>query len=336
MNLDDAALRAGVERALGEALGAPVTIDSWRRLSGGAIQHNVALDVALRGARERWVLRTDAPSTVPASRTRAEEFVLLSVAAAAGVRVPEPLACCEATAEVPAFFVMRYVDGVAAGHRLTKPRAVRDPDSLARELGVNLARIHALRPSQPHLAFLGEAPAAPTRDLLHAYRDYLDHWRAQFGDAYPALEWGLQWWLVRAPEHEPVTLVHRDYRTGNYLVHEDRLAATLDWEFAGWGNPLEDLGWFCAPCWRFAAPRMVAGGIADAEAFLEGYNATAGTRHTEADTRPWQALAQVRWAVIALQQCERHLSGREPSLELALTGRLLPSLERDLLALTPP
>ncbi|MNF12535.1 hypothetical protein D3C80_2140590 [compost metagenome] len=45
-------------------------------------------------------------------------------------------------------------------------------------------------------------------------------------------------------------------------------------------------------------------------------------------------MATLRWAVIALQQTQRHLSGEEPSLELALTGRLLPELELEILRLT--
>ncbi|HLR13885.1 MAG TPA: DUF6285 domain-containing protein, partial [Burkholderiaceae bacterium] len=45
----------------------------------------------------------------------------------------------------------------------------------------------------------------------------------------------------------------------------------------------------------------------------------------------WEALACVRWAVIALQQAQRHLSGNETSLELALTGRLVPEIEQDAL-----
>jgi hypothetical protein len=39
----------------------------------------------------------------------------------------------------------------------------------------------------------------------------------------------------------------------------------------------------------------------------------------------------VRWAVLALQQGERHCSGEQRSLELALTGRMVPELEFDLL-----
>ena len=44
-------------------------------------------------------------------------------------------------------------------------------------------------------------------------------------------------------------------------------------------------------------------------------------------------IAMIRWAVIALQQAERHLSGREPSLELALTGRISAELELEALRL---
>jgi aminoglycoside phosphotransferase (APT) family kinase protein len=334
VNLDAAPARAAVERCLAPWAGGPVQVQRWSRLSGGAIQQNLALEVKLPdGTARKLVLRTDAPSAVGESRSRAEEYELLRIAHAGGVRVPAPLASCAAGASHPAFFVMAHVDGVAAGHRLTRPGALPDAAALARELGANLARIHAIRDG---LQLLGPAPLAPTRAWLDRCAAWLDEWRATYGTAWPALEWGLAWWRERAPAREPAVLVHRDYRTGTYLVHEGHLAATLDWEFAGFGNPLEDIGWFFAPCWRFAGRDKVAGGIASADDFLAGYNAVAGTAYAEADTREWQALAQLRWATIALQQCHRHLQGGERSLELALTGRLLPALEADLLALTPP
>ena len=45
----------------------------------------------------------------------------------------------------------------------------------------------------------------------------------------------------------------------------------------------------------------------------------------------WEVMGIMRWAVIALMQAERHLSGEQPSLELALTGRMLPEIELDLI-----
>jgi hypothetical protein len=47
-------------------------------------------------------------------------------------------------------------------------------------------------------------------------------------------------------------------------------------------------------------------------------------------------MAHIRWAVIALQQGERHASGREFSLEHALTGRMAAELELAVLRMTAP
>ena len=45
-------------------------------------------------------------------------------------------------------------------------------------------------------------------------------------------------------------------------------------------------------------------------------------------------MAHLRWAVIALQQAERHRSGSQRSLELALTAHIVPELEQEILDLT--
>ena len=168
------------------------------------------------------------------------------------------------------------------------------------------------------------------RDNIAHYRNYLD----QLSDSFPALEWGLRWCEVHAPAHEETTFIHRDYRTGNYLVHEGRLAGVLDWEFAAFGNPLEDIGWIFAKCWRFAGRSKPAGGIADAQDFLVPYESASGRTVAPAALVYWQVMAHIRWAVIALQQAQRHLSGVERSLELALTGRIVAELEYEIILLT--
>jgi aminoglycoside phosphotransferase (APT) family kinase protein len=75
-----------------------VQLRSVDRLSGGAIQENWAVEVEVAGGPlaglQRWVVRTDAPSRLAVSRSRAEEFALLKAAPAAGVTVPEPLWLC--------------------------------------------------------------------------------------------------------------------------------------------------------------------------------------------------------------------------------------------------
>jgi aminoglycoside phosphotransferase (APT) family kinase protein len=302
----------------------------FERMRGGAIQDNWRLDVAVEGGswhgEHAFVLRTDAPSQVSASLTRAQEFAVLRVVHDAGVLAPAPRFLCEdAHILGRAFFVMDRLPGVAAGHRLTREAAlVPDRPALARALGANLARIHAIRPP---LAAIPEVPHDPALETIAIYRQWLD----AFDDRYPALELGLRWCERHAPAALDVTLIHRDYRTGNYLVDGGRLTGVLDWEFAGFGDPREDLGWFTARCWRFAAPQREAGGIAPLAPFLDGYASVALRGFSSEELVYWHVMAHLRWAIIALQQARRHRSER--SLELALTGRIVDELAYEALRL---
>ena len=310
-----------------------VRIDALKRMSGGAVQQNWSLDVQIGGSQhagvQRWVLRMDAPATVAESLTRSEEFRVLEAMHAARALAPRPLwHCDDATVTGAPFFIMERLPGIAAGHKVARDaHLVPDRARLARELAANLARIHSIAPPQPQLEFLETWHAG--ENVAH-YRDYLD----TLDDAHPALEWGLRWCERNAPKREETTFIHRDYRTGNYLVHQGALAGVLDWEFAAFGNPLEDIGWLFAKCWRFGQNGYVVGGVADAPDFLREYEERTGRRVDDDALRYWQVMAHLRWAVIALQQRERHRSGVERSLELALTGHLLSDLELEILALT--
>jgi aminoglycoside phosphotransferase (APT) family kinase protein len=323
------------------ALGArSVQVSRLEKLAGGAIQENWALDARVTGGphagRLDLVLRTDARSRVAASHSRAHEFALLEAAWRAGVAVPEPIAA-ETRGEVTGkpFYVMRRLSGTAAGHVLVRDDRWRgDRRALAERLGRELARIHAIRPQgDASLAFLPMPQAAPGLALVATMRDWLDSHR----EPRPALEWGLRW-LERSAPPPPaqICLVHRDFRTGNYLVDADGLTGILDWEFAGWGDPDEDIGWFCARCWRFGAIAREAGGIGARDDFYRGYESESGRRIDAAAIAYWETMAHARWAVVALQQGERHVSGDEASLALALTGRRIAELEFELLRRTSP
>lgn len=330
MQLDESTICERLSAFLSRASGnRPIRVVRLERMSGGAVQENWALEVNFEGAMHQWVLRTDARAAVRESLTRAQEFAVLQAMQEARVLAPRPLYLCDDDAITGRrFFIMERLPGIAAGHRVTRDRTlVPDPARLARELAANLARLHGIRPPQPALAFLDTMHA---RDNLAHYRRYLD----SHPEAHPVLEWGLRWCELNAPANEETTFIHRDYRTGNYLVHEGGLAGVLDWEFAAFGNPLEDVGWLCARCWRFARPDVVMGGVAPLEDFLPEYERHSGRRVTADDLRYWQVMAHVRWAIIALQQTQRHLSGIEPSLELALTGHILGDLELEILNLT--
>ncbi len=323
----DEAARARLTEWLRAAAGAPVAITGMGLLSGGAVQQNWALDVTLDGAAQRWVLRTDNAAVLAVSLPRTAEYALLRAAHAAGVAVPAPLFCCEDRGVTGApFFVMQRVEGIAAGHRLVR---AAQGDALARALGRELARIHAIVPPRADLPFLGDPPPDAHTAFIAAQRAALD----AAGTPRPVLEWGLRHLERSAPPPGDTVLNHNDFRTGNYMAQGEEVSAILDWEFAAWGDPHADMGWFCAPCWRFGALAAEAGGIGPRAAFYAGYEATSGRAVQHDRVLWWELAATVRWAVVAADQGGRHLRG-DTSLELALTSHIVPELEMDVLRMT--
>jgi aminoglycoside phosphotransferase (APT) family kinase protein len=309
-----------------------VRLEGLARLSGGAIQEHLGLIAVIDGGdhagTHALVVRTEAGSAVPESRPLAQQFALLQRARAAGVAVPEALWLCESREIIGRpFFIMRRMPGVALGSRVvrTAPHV-----ALAERLAQELARIHSIRPPSPDLAFLGAPPDNAALAGVAKYRGYLD----REPEPHPALEWGLRWLERHAPPAGEIVLAHHDFRTGNYLVSEGRLVAVLDWEFAGWSEPIEDIAWFCAKCWRFGSNALEAGGIAPREVFVAAYERAAHRQIDGGSIRYWEVMAHVRWAIVALHQTMRHRSGAETSLELALIGRRLAELEYEILTLT--
>jgi aminoglycoside phosphotransferase (APT) family kinase protein len=328
---------AGIDMPLGpfirQAAGAEtVTIEDGKLLIGGAIQENRALTVTIRGGDfdgvHEFVLRAEPAGVIAESRPLEQQFALLKAAESAGVMVPRPFWYCgdPAVAGKP-FYLMQRVAGEALGIRITRMGAQPDiATSLAREL----ARIHTIRPPHTGLEFLEGARVSPALDAVAKYRAYLD----ELPEPHPVLEWTLRWLEINAPDTGETVLCHRDFRTGNYMIDGGELTGVLDWEFAGWGDPHEDIAWFCARCWRFSGPRLEAGGIASRDVFYNAYEQASGRTLDRSQIGYWEAMAHARWAVIALQQSMRHRSGTEPSLELALIGRRLAELEYECLKLT--
>ncbi len=330
------AIAAFIARAAGSSDAAVSVVG---KLSGGAIQDNWAVDVEIAdgpmaGLHEA-VLRSDAASGIAESWNRAQEFALISAAHEMRVTVPQPL-WLEPTGDVTGrpFYVMRRIKGVAQGRRVLRGLEPEQGDVLAHRLGIELSKLHTVVPTDQlsaSLSFLPEVGLDLIAQRAAHYRKALD----ALPEAHPVLEYAINRMEDLAPPITRLALCHRDFRTGNYMVEGNRLTGILDFEFAGWSDPYEDLGWFCARCWRFGANENEAGGIGSRAAFYAGYAEGTGHPVDDARVRYWEAIAPIRWAIIALQQGERHASGQEPSLDLALTALRAIECEYDLLSDLP-
>lgn len=312
---------------------AHVEITVARRLSGGAVQENWRLAVVVEGGaragRHDWVLRTDAAASLAVSLDRASEFAVLEAAHAAGVLVAEPILRSDDADVIGApFLIQGFVTGVAQARTLVRDKdlARRGP-LIAADFARELATIHTIRPTGGRLSMLPIPVGSLARHEVARYRAVLD----TAGELRPALEYALAWLAANAPDPVAPVLVHGDFRTGNLMIDGDRLSAVLDWEFAHWGDPDEDIGWLTAPCWRFGNAAMEAGGLAPLHTFLDDYEQAAGRRVDPRRMAWWRILAAARWATIAVLQGDRYRLGGEDSLEVALTGMMAAEIELDAL-----
>ena len=332
VDLADEAQQAALAVYVAKAAGAiEATILDAAHLGGGAIHENWRIDVKLDGGPHAgtpaFALRAAGDAPLAESHGVAEEFAVARAAFAAGVTSPEPLWQSDDAAVIGrAFSVARFSEGVAAGHLLVRDETIGGlRPALLERLGAELARIQSLSPNDGVLDFLNPPEPRPALAAVADFRAALD----AHPQPRPALEWALRWLERQAPATRQLVLVHGDFRTGNFLVGEAGLRGILDWEFARWGDPLEDVGWFSARCWRFNRYDRRAGGLGELADFARGY----GRELAPEALHYWEVMAHVRWAVIAIHQGERHTSGRQPSLELALTGRIVDELELEILTL---
>jgi aminoglycoside phosphotransferase (APT) family kinase protein len=319
---------------LGAALEADMlTIEKAELLGGGAIGENWRIDVTVTGGphagSRSWALRTDAASRMAMSHDRANEFFCLKAAHEAGACVPEPIAVSRDENLIGApFAIVGLLAGEAQGRKLVRdPFIEKHGDALGESLGRELAKIHSVLPPGQDLEFLSVPETSPALVQVAQMRANLD----TISEARPALEYVLTWLEAHAPPKTRVVLCHGDFRTGNYMVDEAKLTGILDWEFCHWGDPHLDVGWLHAACWRFGADAREAGGVASREAFYRGYNSQSKTPLDESLIPYWEILSAARWAVVALLQGERHITGGEHSIELLLTGLMAPEMEHEAL-----
>ncbi|MCS7071877.1 MAG: phosphotransferase family protein [Anaerolinea sp.] len=323
----------GIEyiQAIFQRNGHDVRIVAVSALAGGASREMLLIEAeTAAGERRRFVLRRDTPTQMnERALTRTQEFALMNAAADAGIRVARPLLLHEGDAETPPFFIMPFIDGTAIGRKVVNaPELAEARAVLPGQMAEQLARIHALDPAVFTWLPRPQDGLTAAEEAVQQCYAVLD----RVGAVSPTFEYLLRWALRHQPEPGPLTLCHGDFRIGNLMVHAGGLAAVMDWEFAHVGDPHEELGYLCMRDWRFGGPGRM-GGIAEREQFLSAYEQASGRRVDRRAVDYWEFLGNVRWGVICLAQAERHLSGKETSVELASLGRRSAEMQMEALLL---
>lgn len=259
LSLDD--LRRSIERMLGDLGIADYILTDLRWFTGGVSKIQLGFtmewgDSAVGRRKERMVVRMD-PNEGSNTTSRLREFELLR-AFEGIVPVPRPFWLDRDGRWFPEpALIYEFAEGV------TKPTATTTGqvsgmgtnfgpalrEKLAPQFMDQLARIHTL----DYAAHTFESMVTPgigtTQSAQWQLNRALRIWEEDRCEDLPLMDVAAAWLRDNMPALDVVSMVHGDYRSGNFLFGEatGRVNAWLDWERAHLGDRHRDLAWTTHP-----------------------------------------------------------------------------------------
>lgn len=248
-------LSNGVKALLQQELKEPFEVVEAKWLSGGAskVQMEFKLqwnEPGVGRTTTRMVLRMEpAESAVETSRLR--EFQLIK--AFEGI-LPVPKAYW-ADAEGSYFPYPAIIYGFATG--VTKPTGsvsnvsgtgINFGPALRPIIGAqfvdHMARMHTMDWRQADLSAF-DVPALGTQAVEWQINWWERVWEEDSNEDIPLMRFAADWLRQNMPPVDRLSVVHGDYRSGNFLYteHDNRITAWLDWELGHLGDRHEDLGY---------------------------------------------------------------------------------------------
>ncbi len=241
------------------------------------------------------------------------EFKIISALGQTDIPVAPALGLCQDKSVNEAdFYVMRFVDGqvytssvqgegVPADER--KPMCIDVIDTLV--------RLHLINPDDIGLGDLGKKKDYVARQVRRWTKQYANSKTEEI----PEMEEVGRLLGENIPIQVGASIAHGDYRFGNLMVNNYRVAAILDWELCTLGDPLADLGYLLN--WWFQAGDVEPGDHDDAPSLVAGFSSREDlvayyAEHTGRDLSNinyYRALSYWRLAAISQGVYRRYLEG---------------------------
>ena len=144
-----------------------------------------------------------------------------------------------------------------------------------------LAKIHTFDSTAHPFEAFDRPEVGTTQTALWQLNRARRVWEEDRGEDLPLMEVAGDWLQRNLPTLDRLSVVHGDYRSGNFLFDEasGRITAVLDWERGYLGDRHRDLAWTIAEQyghWSEDGKTFLASGIAPVEAFLADYEKASG------------------------------------------------------------
>jgi aminoglycoside phosphotransferase (APT) family kinase protein len=266
--------------------------------------------------KQRFVLRRPPIGNIlESAHDMGREFKIISCLGPTDIPVAPALGLCRDKSVNDAdFYVMGYVEGEVFEDSVDAqkiPMEKRFP--IGFELVDTMVRLHRIDPEKVGLGDLGPRTNYAERQV----RRWVKQWENSKAENVKDIEDVGQWLKKNIPAQPETTIVHGDFRLGNFILKNHSIAAVLDWELCTLGNPLADIAWLLN-WWATAdevevelgkgdqAPTAV-GGFASRQELLEHYRKKSGRDLTAVNY--FRALSHWKLAIITQGVYQRFLDG---------------------------
>lgn len=264
----------GAEALIGNAINDDFKISDAQWLSGGASKLQMAFMLdwnspSLGRTSTKMVLRME-PAESIAESSRLREFQVIK-AVSGLIPVPEAFWIDENAAFLPyPAIIYGFAEGVTkpsesvsgvSGVGTYFPPQLREP--LGTQFVEHLAAIHTFDWSSADLPAF-DKPDLGIQSVVWELNHWERLWEEDVNEDVPLMRLAMSWLRNNIPPVDHVSLVHGDYRTGNFLFTEKDMciSAWLDWELAFLGDRHADLSW--------ASNKLLGGLAEDGKTFLAG------------------------------------------------------------------
>ncbi len=325
--LDDDEVRLGLSEHLGREFRERVEIDSLERKSPGFSWITFSFVANFpSGASRKLILRLAPPKGLFAPYSVLPQVYALNAMVGTSVPAPALVSFDEKGRELGLpFFICELVEGDVPAPWASAADGGLDRRKIAGEFIDILARIHTVQWEQTPLANLESAGSGGDQRIAH-----INRWRTSLdrpmGRHYPVLDWGGRWLAENCPEAPRRTVVHGDYRIGNFLVADNRITAILDWELVHLGDPHEDLGWALIPTFNGGSRKLY--GLLDDSEVVEKYEAASGIGLSAKSLAFYRAYALYQAAAIQMRAVRAFEVDRFNDMRMAVIGTQMASIVR--------
>ena len=282
---------------------ADVAVGALRRYTVGFSWITYGFHASWRDGAEKTerdlILRVGPPNGIFGPYKASPEFLTLGALAGSGVPVPKVYWYDDSADVLGApFFVCDLVPGEAPIPWTYDGGPAFDDatrESLGGQFVGSLAALHNFKwQATPAAGIDGstETNGAALAQIDH-WESLLQQWSTR---RVPMLELAAIWLRANAPIAPRISIVHGDFRIGNFLEADGRITAILDWELVRLGDPIEDLGWICLQAWRGRSPYMCH--FFTREELRDRYAALTGSDVSLGAIRYWEVFGTYKLAVM--------------------------------------